>query len=192
MFFRAGVLGEVEEMRDDRLGKLVAWIQAWVRGWKSRRVYNKLQAQRVNLLVVQRNLRKYMSLRTWLWYGFWQQLKPKLNVGREAEMIAKLEEAAQKAEQNVVIANEKNVKFGAENEVLIAQKNELLAALDSSKCGASDFLEKEAKLQAQKEEVEGQLNVSKFDILKITLVNKMEFFGLLFIRHCLILDHLIQ
>ena len=96
MFFRAGVLGEVEEIRDDRLGKMVSWLQAWVRGWKSRRVYKKLQAQRVNLLVVQRNLRKYMNLRTWLWYGFWQQLKPKLNVGREAEIIAKLEEAALK------------------------------------------------------------------------------------------------
>ena len=160
VFFRAGVLGEVEEIRDDRLGKMVSWIQAWVRGWKSRRVYKKLQAQRVNLLVVQRNLRKYMNLRTWLWYGFWQQLKPKLNVGREAEIIAKLEEAALKAEQNVVIANEKNVKYGAENEVLIAQKNELLAALESSKCGASEFLEKEAKLMSQKAEVEAQLNVS--------------------------------
>jgi len=158
VFFRAGVLGEVEEIRDDRLGKMVSWLQAWVRGWKSRRVYKKLQAQRVNLLVVQRNLRKYMNLRTWLWYGFWQQLKPKLNVGREAEMIAKLEEAAAKAELNVVIANEKNVKFGAENEVLIAQKNELLNALESSKCGASDFLDKEAKMMAQKAEVEGQLN----------------------------------
>ena len=160
MFFRAGVLGEVEEIRDDRLGMMVSWLQAWVRGWKSRKVYNKLQAQRVNLLVVQRNLRKYMNLRTWLWYGFWQQLKPKLNVGREAEMIAKLEEAALKAETNVVIANEKNVKFGAENDVLIVQKNELLSALDSSKNGAQDFLDKEAKMMDQKAEVEGQLNVS--------------------------------
>ena len=101
-----------------------------------------------------------MNLRTWLWYGFWQQLKPKLNVGREAEMIAKLEEAALKAETNVVIANEKNVKFGAENDVLIVQKNELLSALDSSKNGAQDFLDKEAKMMDQKAEVEGQLNVS--------------------------------
>merc|ERR1712029_236544 len=83
---------------------------------------------------------------------------PKLNVGREAEIMGKLEEAALKAEQNVVIANEKNVKYGAENEVLIAQKNELMGALESSKCGASEFLEKEAKLMSQKAEVEAQLN----------------------------------
>merc|ERR1719309_1316576 len=81
VFFRAGVLGEVEEIRDDYLGRLIGFLQAQIRGWKSRRWFKKAQTQRVNLIVVQRNLRKYMSIRTWLWYGFWQQLKPKLQVG---------------------------------------------------------------------------------------------------------------
>merc|ERR1712008_417194 len=37
------------------------------------------------------------------------------------------------------------------------QKNELLAALDGSKGGIGDFMEKEAKSLAQKAEVEAQL-----------------------------------
>merc|ERR1719334_2249064 len=157
VFFRAGVLGEVEEIRDDYLGRLIGFLQAQVRGWKSRRWFKKAQTQRVNLIVVQRNLRKYMNIRTWLWYGFWQQLKPKLNVGREQKMLADLEAAAIQAEENVIIANEKNVKFGAENEVLISEKNALLDALEESKGGAAQYLEKEAKLMAQKAEVESQL-----------------------------------
>merc|ERR1711874_964844 len=157
VFFRAGVLGEVEEIRDDYLGRLIGFLQAQIRGWKSRRWFKKAQTQRVNLIVVQRNLRKYMNIRTWLWYGFWQQLKPKLQVGREQKMLADLETAAIAAEENVIIANEKNVKFGAENEVLISEKNALLDALEESKGGAAQYLEKEAKLMAQKAEVESQL-----------------------------------
>merc|ERR1711872_32305 len=65
--------------------------------------------------------------------------------------------AAIQAEENVIIANEKNVKFGAENEVLISEKNALLDALEESKGGAAQYLEKEAKLMAQKAEVESQL-----------------------------------
>merc|ERR1719320_412603 len=157
VFFRAGVLGEVEEIRDDKLSAMMSLLQAQCRGYKSRKAYKKLESQRTYLLVVQRNLKKHMNIRTWLWYGFWMQLKPKLNVGRERQMLDDLAAAAEKAEKNVVIANEKNVKFGAENELLMAQYNELMNALEGSKGGIGDFMEKEAKCLAQKAEVEAQL-----------------------------------
>merc|ERR1711942_93414 len=157
VFFRAGVLGEVEELRDDFLGRLIGFLQAQIRGWKARKWFKKAQTQRVNLIVVQRNLRKYMNIRTWLWYGFWQQLKPKLQVGREQKILADLEAAAIEAEEKVIIANEKNVKFGAENEVLYAEKSALLEALEESKGGAQQYLAKEEKLMAEKGDVEAQL-----------------------------------
>merc|ERR1711909_180144 len=112
----------------------IGFLQAQIRGWKARKWFKKAQTQRVNLIVVQRNLRKYMSIRTWLWYGFWQQFKPKLNVGRE-----------------------KNIKFGAENEVLFAEKSALLEALEESKGGAAQYLAKEEKMMAEKADVEAQL-----------------------------------
>jgi len=46
VFFRAGVLGQMEELRDDRLAKIMTWFQAWIRGYQSRKEYKKLQEQR--------------------------------------------------------------------------------------------------------------------------------------------------
>lgn len=46
VFFRAGVLGQMEELRDDRLAKIITWLQAWIRGFISRKEYKKLQEQR--------------------------------------------------------------------------------------------------------------------------------------------------
>lgn len=46
VFFRAGVLGQMEELRDDRLSKIVSWLQAYIRGYLSRKDYKKLQEQR--------------------------------------------------------------------------------------------------------------------------------------------------
>jgi len=157
VFFRAGVLGEVEEIRDDFLAKLIANLQAQIRGWKARKWFEKAKGQRVQLMVVQRSLRTFMSVRTWLWYGFWQQLRPKLVVGREQKMLDDLENAALMAEQNVLIANEKNLKFGAENEILLSQKNAILDSLDASKGGAMEFLDKEAKLLSVKKSFENAL-----------------------------------
>lgn len=49
VFFRAGVLGQMEELRDDRLSKIVSWLQAYIRGYLSRKEYKKLQEQRLEL-----------------------------------------------------------------------------------------------------------------------------------------------
>lgn len=88
VFFRAGVLGQMEEFRDDRLSKIMTWMQSWIRGYLSRKSFKKMQEQRVSLEIVQRNLRKYMKLRTWAWWKLWQKVKPLLNVSRVEDQIA--------------------------------------------------------------------------------------------------------
>ncbi|EDW28735.1 GL18785 [Drosophila persimilis] len=117
VFFRAGVLGQMEEFRDERLGKIMSWMQAWARGYLSRKGFKKLQEQRVALKVVQRNLRKYLQLRTWPWYKLWQKVKPLLNVSRIEDEIARLEEKAKKAEE----LHAAEVKVRKELEVLNAK-----------------------------------------------------------------------
>lgn len=78
----------MEELRDERLSKIVTWMQSWIRGYLSRKEFKKLQDQRVALQVVQRNLRKYNLLRTWPWWKLWQKVKPLLNVTRIEDEIA--------------------------------------------------------------------------------------------------------
>lgn len=78
----------MEELRDERLSKIVSWMQAYVRGYLTRKDYKKLQEQRLALVVVQRNLRKYLQLRTWPWWKLWQKIKPLLNVTRIEDELA--------------------------------------------------------------------------------------------------------
>lgn len=78
----------MEEFRDERLGKIMSWMQSWIRGYLARKEYKKIQEQRLALQVVQRNLRKYMQLRTWPWWKLWQKVKPLLNVSRVEDEMA--------------------------------------------------------------------------------------------------------
>ncbi|XP_049825637.1 myosin heavy chain, muscle isoform X10 [Aethina tumida] len=157
VFFRAGVLGQMEELRDDRLGKIVTWMQSWVRGYLSRKEFKKLQEQRLALQVCQRNLRKYLKLRTWPWYKLWQKVKPLLNVTRIEDEIAKLEEKAAKAQE----AYEREAKAKKELEglyaKLLAEKTDLLNSLEGEKGSLSETQERANKLQAQKNDLESQL-----------------------------------
>ncbi|GAB1861350.1 Myosin heavy chain, muscle [Camponotus japonicus] len=157
VFFRAGVLGQMEELRDERLGKIVSWMQAYIRGYLSRKDYKKLQEQRLALQVVQRNLRKYLQLRTWPWYKLWQKIKPLLNVTRIEDEMAALEEKAKKAQE----AFEKEEKLRKEleelNAKLLTEKTNLLRQLEGEKGSLTDFQEKSLKLAAQKADLESQL-----------------------------------
>nr|CAI5869303.1 unnamed protein product [Callosobruchus analis] len=157
VFFRAGVLGQMEELRDERLGKIVTWMQSWARGYLSRKEFKKLQEQRLALQVCQRNLRKYLKLRTWPWYKLWQKVRPLLNVTRIEDEIAKLEEKAQKAQE----AFEREAKAKKELEglyaKLLAEKTELLNSLEGEKGSLSEVSERANKLQAQKNDLESQL-----------------------------------
>ncbi|XP_071578980.1 myosin heavy chain, muscle-like isoform X6 [Temnothorax nylanderi] len=159
VFFRAGVLGQMEELRDERLGKIVSWMQAYIRGYLSRKDYKKLQEQRLALVVVQRNLRKYLQLRTWPWWKLWQKIKPLLNVTRIEDEMAALEEKARKAQE----AFEKEEKLRKEledlNAKLLSEKTNLLRQLEGEKSGLSEYQEKSLKLAAQKADLESQLQV---------------------------------
>ncbi|XP_018395058.1 PREDICTED: myosin heavy chain, muscle isoform X14 [Cyphomyrmex costatus] len=157
VFFRAGVLGQMEELRDERLGKIVSWMQAYIRGYLSRKDYKKLQEQRLALVVVQRNLRKYLQLRTWPWWKLWQKIKPLLNVTRIEDEMAALEEKARKAQE----AFEKEEKLRKEledmNSKLLTEKTNLLRQLEGEKGSLSEYQEKSLKLAAQKADLESQL-----------------------------------
>lgn len=88
VFFRAGVLGQMEDCRDERLGKIMSWLQAWCRGYLTRKDFKKIQGQRQALEIIKRNLRKYLKLRTWAWYRMYAKIKPLLNTSRVEEVIA--------------------------------------------------------------------------------------------------------
>ncbi|XP_052864970.1 myosin heavy chain, muscle isoform X7 [Anopheles cruzii] len=157
VFFRAGVLGQMEEFRDERLSKIMSWMQAWCRGYLSRKDFKKMQTQRVSLEIVQRNLRKYLKLRTWAWWKLWQKVKPLLNVSRVEDQIAKLEEKATKAQEAFEKEEKMRKELEALNSKLLAEKTALLDSLSGEKGALQEYQEKSAKLTAQKNDLENQL-----------------------------------
>lgn len=46
VFFRAGVLGQLEDLRDERLAKIISMFQAYCKGYLMRKEYRKMCDQR--------------------------------------------------------------------------------------------------------------------------------------------------
>lgn len=51
VFFKAGTLAELEDMRDEKLGKIISNFQAQIRGYLMRKEYKKLQDQRLVFII---------------------------------------------------------------------------------------------------------------------------------------------
>lgn len=160
VFFRAGVLGSLEEIRDDCLGRIITFLQSWIRGFTSRIGYRKLQEQRVALVVVQRNLRKFMAMANWSWFILWQRVKPLLHQERIEDVIRALQDRATLAQENLNRELTQRKELEEANLALVEEKNNLMLTLESSKGNITEFVEQQAKLAAQRNDLEAQLNVS--------------------------------
>ncbi|XP_033213889.1 myosin heavy chain, muscle isoform X10 [Belonocnema kinseyi] len=158
VFFRAGVLGQMEEFRDERLSKILSWMQAFMRGYLARKDYAKLQEQRLALQIVQRNLRRYLQLRTWPWWKLWQKVRPLLNATRIEDELAELQEKAKKYEESWIREEKMRKELEELNTKLLQEKTDLLKHLDGEKGALSEYQEKALKLGAQKADLESQLS----------------------------------
>ncbi|GAB6026685.1 hypothetical protein CHUAL_013196 [Chamberlinius hualienensis] len=157
VFFRAGVLGSLEELRDERLGKIVAWLQSYIRGYLTRKEFKKLQDQRVALLVIQRNLRKYLQLRNWQWWKLYSKVKPLLNVARVEDEMKALEDELKKTKEALEKEEKLRKELEDQNGKLLKDKNDLLGQLDSERSQLGDVEERTARLLTAKADLESQL-----------------------------------
>jgi len=157
IFFRAGVLGKLEELRDERLAKIITWLQAWIRWYVSKKEFKKLQEQRIALLVIQRNLRKFLQLRNWLWWKLYSKVKPLLSIARVEDELRALEEKL-RSEHDALVKEEKVRKELETNNVkLLHEKNDLFLQLEAERSSAGDLEERLNRALAQKADLACQL-----------------------------------
>merc|ERR1712001_193359 len=101
VFFRAGILGYVEEVREDRIGSVLAWLQAGARGKSSRMAFKKLQDQKLALYCCQRAIRTMMIAKTWLWMQIWLAIKPNLKCTQFGKFKKEYEDKIAEAEAHI-------------------------------------------------------------------------------------------
>lgn len=157
VFFRAGVLGRLEELRDERLGKIIAFLQANIRWYFSKKEFKRLQEQRVALLVIQRNLRKFLQLRNWLWWKLYSKVKPLLSIARVEEEMKALEEQLQKEHEAYEKEEKLRKEFETQNVQLLKAKNELFLQLEAERSGCGDLEERLNRALTQKADLEETL-----------------------------------
>merc|ERR1719342_2001830 len=157
VFFRAGALAFLEEKRDDIVLKLLRMMQGQAYKYIKTKLFEKKRDQRELIKVCQRNFRKYMALRDWGWFVIIQKTRPLIGMPNPEEELRLLEE---KANATYGVYKEKldtKEKLLAENQQIEEEKKALMKQIEAEQGNVSQYHEKQAKISAQKADLEIEL-----------------------------------
>merc|ERR1712142_1268802 len=157
VFFRSGIIGELEELRDERLSKIISQFQAYCKGHLMRIEYKKMNDRRVGLAVIQRNVRKFLMLRNWSWWKLYIKVQPMLSVARAEEEMAEKEEELKKAMEDAAANLARKKELEEQMTDVLAEKDRLFTALQSQTEQLIEAEDRLVNVQAEKDKLEQSL-----------------------------------
>merc|ERR1711953_500642 len=157
VFFRAGALAALEEARDGIVLKLVRFLQGEALKRLRGKVFQKKYDQRELMKVIQRNFRKYFSLRTWGWFIIIQKTKPLVGQLNPEQELANLEERVNEVYGSYQEALNVTKTLEAENGTVKEEITALTKQLESEQGNLSIYQDRQAKAAAQKVNCEQEL-----------------------------------
>uniref|UniRef100_A0A4W6DEB6 Myosin, heavy chain b n=1 Tax=Lates calcarifer TaxID=8187 RepID=A0A4W6DEB6_LATCA len=154
VFFKAGLLGTLEEMRDEKLVELVTMTQALCRGYIMRKEFVKMMERREAIYSIQYNIRSFMNVKTWPWMKLYFRIKPLLKSAETEKEMAQMKEDFEKTKEELAKALAKKKELEEKMVSLLQEKNDLQLQIQSEGENLADAEERcegliKAKIQLE-------------------------------------------
>merc|ERR1712157_425953 len=161
VFFRAGFLAVLEELRDDKIAAICVGIQSRIRYKLEKAGFVHRLERREAARIIQSNIRSFLYVRDWEWMKIMYKIKPLLasaEAAKEMEEIVEEFEALKKAHEKEC-ARRKELE---ESQVaLVQEKNDLVLKLQYEEDGLADAEDRCDQLIRNKIDLEGKLKEVK-------------------------------
>ncbi|XP_061642056.1 myosin heavy chain, fast skeletal muscle-like [Phyllopteryx taeniolatus] len=154
VFFKAGLLGALEEMRDEKLVELVTMTQALCRGYVMRREFAKMMERRESIYSIQYNIRSFMNVKHWPWMKLYFKIKPLLKSAETEKEMAQMKEDFEKTKEELSKTLAKKKELEEKMVSLLQEKNDLQLQIQSDSETLADAEERcegliKAKIQLE-------------------------------------------
>ena len=157
VFFRAGVLAELEEQRDSLIRDIMSRFQSVARGFTQRRITNKRLYRAEATRIIQRNFAVYSELCNNPWWRLFVRMKPLLGATRTAGEVRKRDETIQKLEVRVQQENTDRLRLEEERRRADTEVHRIKQTLESERSLALDKEEIFKRLQQRETELTEKL-----------------------------------
>ncbi|OQN98517.1 hypothetical protein B0A48_15778 [Cryoendolithus antarcticus] len=163
VFFRAGVLAELEEARDTLIRDIVARFQSVARGFTQRRIAHKQLYRAEATRVIQRNFKVYLQMQSNPWWRLFVQMKPMLGATQQSIEVKKREEEIEKLRQKMELEEQHRLKIEDDRRKAEAAIKNVQQTLEAERALALDKDEIFRRLQDREAELTEKLQGSLDD-----------------------------
>ncbi|XP_067128041.1 LOW QUALITY PROTEIN: myosin heavy chain, non-muscle-like [Centruroides vittatus] len=154
IFFRAGILAQLEEERDVKISDLIVQFQSYCRGVLARRNYQKRLQQLNAIRILQRNCAAYLKLRNWSWWRLYTKVKPLLQVTKQEEKLNEKEDELRQVKEKMDKAQQEVEELDKKLQQTVEEKNTLAEQLQAETELCAEAEEMRLRLQTRKQELE--------------------------------------
>ena len=163
VFFRAGVLAELEEQRDSLIRDIMSRFQSVARGFTQRRIANKRLYRAEATRIIQQNLDVYLDLQSNPWWKLFLKMKPMLGATRTAGEVKKRDEKIQKLEAKLQGDAAERQKIEEDRRRADNEVQRIQQTLESERALALDKEEIFKRLQLRESELNEKLSAAISD-----------------------------
>nr|XP_060141176.1 myosin-7B isoform X4 [Globicephala melas] len=164
VFFKAGLLGVLEELRDQRLAKVLTLLQARSRGRLMRLEYQRLLGGRDALFTIQWNIRAFNAVKNWSWMKLFFKMKPLLRSAQAEAELAALRAELRGLRRALATAEAKCQELEETHVSVTQEKNDLALQLQAEQENLADaeerchlFIKSKVQLEAKVKELSERL-----------------------------------
>ncbi|CAN9230913.1 unnamed protein product [Alternaria sp. RS040] len=157
VFFRAGVLAELEDQRDALIRDIMIRFQSVARGFVQRRLANKRLYRAEATRIIQRNFQVYLDLQSNPWWRLYARMRPMLGATRQAAEVKKRDEMIHQLEAKMQQEAEERQRVEDERRRAEMDIQRIQQTLESERALALDKEEIFKRLQLRETELSEKL-----------------------------------
>uniref|UniRef100_A0A8C0UPJ8 Myosin heavy chain n=1 Tax=Cyanistes caeruleus TaxID=156563 RepID=A0A8C0UPJ8_CYACU len=157
VFFKAGLLGLLEEMRDEKLAQLITRTQARCRGFLARVEYQRMVERRESVFCIQYNIRAFMNVKHWPWMKLFFKIKPLLKSAESEKEMANMKQEFEKTKEELAKSEAKRKELEEKMVKLVQEKNDLQLQVQAEADSLADAEERCDQLIKTKIQLEAKI-----------------------------------
>ncbi|KAF4550467.1 Myosin type-2 heavy chain 1-like protein [Elsinoe fawcettii] len=157
VFFRAGVLAELEEQRDALIQEVIARFQSVAQGYIQRKIAHKRLYRAEATRIIQRNFQAYAKMQANPWWMLFNRMRPLLGATRQATEVKKREEEIKKLQQQMQDEEQHRHQVEDERRRTENEMQRIQQTLESERALALDKEEIFKRLQTRETELTEKL-----------------------------------
>ncbi|KAM7035673.1 myosin heavy chain, skeletal muscle, adult-like isoform 3-T3 [Acridotheres tristis] len=157
VFFKAGLIGLLEEMRDEKLAQLITRTQALCRGFLMRVEYRRMVERRESIFCIQYNIRSFMNVKHWPWMKLFFKIKPLLKSAESEKEMANMKEEFEKTKEELAKSEAKRKELEEKMVSLLKEKNDLQLQVQAEADSLADAEERCDQLIKTKIQLEAKI-----------------------------------